>query len=342
MRPGAGSDGVHAKAAIPNLVVALGDSNFSVRLAAREVFVAIGPDAVMVLGEGLRDKNVEVRLNAIYALGRMGPDARFVLPELIAVTYDNDVKAREEALGAIAKIGDHAIPFLLQRLEREKSPAKQKAILEALERIGHDAGPAVRTALKSAKPEVAKLSANVLKNLESQPAQPAQAPHTGPVLLIQDELDAWFKSVDTNKDGFLEKQELARAFRGPNAKPFDYNPDGKTPKKLGANDFAKYPDFAFLCRLDRNNDGRISWNEFEHWAYGSAEFIKKDADERERIMKARKHLMEPGLSQAARNQREIALTEAWKNYQDTLRAQQHSHHLGWPQQWALNRPQPKR
>jgi len=33
--------------------------------------MAIGPDAVMVLGESLRDKNLDVRLTAVNALGRM-------------------------------------------------------------------------------------------------------------------------------------------------------------------------------------------------------------------------------------------------------------------------------
>ena len=41
---------------------------------------------------------------------------------------------------------------------------------------------------------------------------------------------AWFAAVDTNKDGFLDKEELAVAFRGARAKPFDYVPPPKEPK----------------------------------------------------------------------------------------------------------------
>jgi hypothetical protein len=334
--------GANAKTALPNLVEALADGNSAVRLAVREVFVAIGPDAVMVLGEGLRDKNVDVRLSAIYALGRMGPDTRFVLPELIAVTYEADVKAREEALAAMARIGDYAIPYVLQSLEREKNVARQKALLEALERIGQDASPAVHKALQNAKPEVAKVTAPLLKKLSSQPAPTLRAAHTGPVLVIQDQLRGWFKAADTNSDGFLDKQELAHAFRGPNAKPYDYNPTGKTPKKLGASDFAQYSDFAFLCRLDRNNDGRISWNEFEHWAYDYADFIKKDADERDRVRKARERCLERGISEAVRKQREIVVTQAWASYQEVRQTQYQTIHMEGIYRTTLKQnPRPK-
>src|SRR4051794_24343409 len=37
----------------------------------------------------------------------------------------------------------------------------------------------------------------------------------------------WFAATDANKDGKLDKEELAKAFRGPNAKPFDYVPPPK-------------------------------------------------------------------------------------------------------------------
>jgi hypothetical protein len=334
--------GVNAKAALPNLIEALADANSAVRLAVLDAFWAIGPEAVMVLGEALRDKNPVVRLSAIYALGRMGPDARFVLPELIAITYDLDLKTREEALLALARIGDYAIPYVLANLEREKNLARQAALLDALERIGHDAGPALQKALKSAKPEVVKATAQVLKKVESQPAQVLRVPHTGPVLVIQDQLRAWFRAADTNNDGFLDKYELAIAIRGPNAKPFDYNPDGKNPKKFGTNDFARYPDFAFLCRVDRYNDGRVAWSDFEFWSYDYAPFVKKDADERERIFKAQERLMERGLTEAARKQREIEVAKAWTHYQHSLREQHNHHHMEWLHRSALARVPPRK
>src|SRR4051812_7443550 len=43
--------------------------------------------------------------------------------------------------------------------------------------------------------------------------------------LIMGALREWFANADLDKDGFLDKDELAKVFRGPKAKAYDYKPD---------------------------------------------------------------------------------------------------------------------
>ncbi|MBI2805516.1 MAG: hypothetical protein HYX68_11115 [Planctomycetes bacterium] len=92
--------------------------------------------------------------------------------------------------------------------------------------------------------------------------------------LVEAQLRVSFGRVDLNKDGFLDAAELAKSFRGPNAKPapqpaFDDTgnfvyPDGQTK--------AKYQDQIYLLALDKDYDGQISWAEFEEYgeAYAAA------------------------------------------------------------------------
>lgn len=71
----------------------------------------------------------------------------------------------------------------------------------------------------------------------------------------QHALDGAFIRYDKNKDGFLDEGELAKAFRGPNAKP--------VADKLGAKE--SHADHAFLDAWDPNRDGKISRAEFEKY-----------------------------------------------------------------------------
>ncbi|MBA4062543.1 MAG: hypothetical protein C0501_02330 [Isosphaera sp.] len=68
-------------------------------------------------------------------------------------------------------------------------------------------------------------------------------------------LDAAFDKYDANKDGFLDAAELAKAFRGPNAKVIE--------DKLGAKE--AHPDHAFLDAWDANKDGKVGKAEFEKY-----------------------------------------------------------------------------
>jgi hypothetical protein len=157
--------------------------------------------------------------------------------------------------------------------------------------------------------------------------------------MIQSQLRGWFNANDTNKDDYLDKDELAVALRGKGAKAYDFTPPGQQPRTFTARDFPKYPDYSLLCRLDRDNDGKISRDEFELWAYDYADFLKKDLDERVRLAQARDRLMEQNLSEAMRVQRAAAVAGMWNNYHAARSLQgavnREIANMEWMQRWTL-------
>jgi hypothetical protein len=154
----------------------------------------------------------------------------------------------------------------------------------------------------------------------------------------------WFAAVDANKDGFLDKEELARAFRGPQARPFDYvppksekdkkeekdkKPDEETPsekdkkpaeEKPGVKrDYSRFIDYQFLTQLDRDNDERISRQEFDSWARDLALQLKNQIDTQQRLLETQARLSQPKLKPQDRRKFEDQLRrerEALKRAKD--------------------------
>jgi Ca2+-binding EF-hand superfamily protein len=92
-----------------------------------------------------------------------------------------------------------------------------------------------------------------------------------------------FDSWDLNRDGFVDRAELAKAFRGPHARPYT----GAAPASRVAD---RYPDFAFMLQVDRDKDGKISADEFEAWAKGYLQELRKIRSTQRRVAQLEKKL----------------------------------------------------
>jgi hypothetical protein len=140
-------------------------------------------------------------------------------------------------------------------------------------------------------------------------------------------LRQWFATTDANSDNYLDKEELAKVFRGPSAKPYDYVPPPKDDKKdsdkdptkdsgssspgkattPSKTDYAKYPDYVFLTQLDQDGDQRISRDEYESWAHDYALQLKQQADSQAQVQALQQQLANPGLTTKERHKLEAAL-----------------------------------
>jgi hypothetical protein len=135
---------------------------------------------------------------------------------------------------------------------------------------------------------------------ESQSKVPrADPPGTAPIMA---QLRTLFAAWDRNLDDSLSKEELAKGFRGPSARPYDHKAQDlhhDAEKSKPRTRYGSYPDYQFLIAFDQDSDEKLSRKEFESWARDYAVEVRKVLNAQKRLAEAERRLARE-LSEAAR------------------------------------------
>ncbi len=193
-----GRIGPDAKAAIPDLIAAMGDPDSRVRAEAARALGGIGPDAaaaipdlvrlltrshpapaaewakesltqigtpaVPALLEVLRNDDPGACIAAIEALGKLGPRSSPSLPRLIACLHDPSPRVRIAAARTLGEIGPEDAAVIPDLIDAIKDPDDEvsAAACDALARLGKPAVPAVLALNKDDDPDTRKVAVTLL------------------------------------------------------------------------------------------------------------------------------------------------------------------------------------
>lgn len=118
-------------------------------------------------------------------------------------------------------------------------------------------------------------------------APPKKAPQKQKLSAIDAKLQAIFQKADENADGYLDATELAHSYRGSKAKAASpaYDDMGNL-TSAGKSAATKYPDMVFLGAADKDNDGRVSWQEFKQYGEAAVQALQGQLAQRQRAIQA--------------------------------------------------------
>ncbi len=153
----------------------LGHSDRGVRYQATRLFEQMGRSAVGLLKSALADENALTRKTAATVLGRFASEAVEATQALVDAMGDEDQQVRITAAKSLAKVGDAAIPTLVEALQNDSWHIRINSV-GALALFGKKAEPAreilvtiVRTAdekmVNNAATTLAKIGPDAIRSL---------------------------------------------------------------------------------------------------------------------------------------------------------------------------------
>lgn len=136
------------------LLAKSGEPNAPLRAEAARSLEAMGSLSVPTLLKGIRSGDASVRLYAARSLGNVGnPDA---IGALVSLFSDADSSVVAEAVSALGRLGEPALPKLLEQLESERVEVRLNAA-RALGIVGAPAVGPVRNLYNTATARIAEL-----------------------------------------------------------------------------------------------------------------------------------------------------------------------------------------
>jgi HEAT repeat protein len=93
---------------VPGLVKALGDQDHEVRRIANQALVQWSTQTIPALIKAVKDPTPKVREEAIFALANIGQSAKEAVPALLQALKDENKLVRIQAVGCLGCIGPHA------------------------------------------------------------------------------------------------------------------------------------------------------------------------------------------------------------------------------------------